>query len=244
MNKAQQQVAKAKESVAGNILDIADTIDDAIVEATAIGGKISQIVPPHLQSHIDRLTALADQISQLSDQILSGSGQSSLATLKDAVINMPVKDVMPKSAEERRSERKGNVDLTPNTAQGPQTAMKESWRDMTETEYPGRGLSWERLQESNLFGSKGDDEFGLSEWTNNAPIDQFSYRRKIREAVDRDDLEDLGDRIQESLDGRGHFDWKQMKSPIGSIDNSGMDFSSLKSTGKDGMNLSQITVAG
>jgi hypothetical protein len=96
-----------------------------------------------------------------------------------------------------------------------------------------------------MFGSSGDDDFGLSEFTQKKnPIDSFSYKQKMREMIERDDLEDLGTHIQESMDGKGHFDWKRMNSLSGTADFKNMDFSSLKSTGRDGTDLRDITVLG
>jgi hypothetical protein len=242
LNKAETQLNKAKEGVAGSILDIEKTLKGCSAEAAAIGGKINQIVPPHLQAHMDKLLTLADQIVNMADEILTGSGQSSIETLKDTIINMPIKETLPQSDDERRAGRKGNVDLTPKA--GPsQSAVKESWREMGQAEYKARGLDWNHLTESGLFGPKGDDEFGLGEWTSqNKPIDSFNIRQRVKESIERDDLEDLGEKIQESMDGKGHFDWKAMNSPIGSIGNSGMDFSTLKSTGRHGDDISQINI--
>jgi len=234
MAKAQAQLNKAKENIAGSILDIADSLDACVVTATAIGGKIGQTTPPHFQAGIDKLTAIADQVTKILDDVANG-GQSSMKALQDLITSMPVKDTMPETAETRRQQRSGSVDLTPNTSGGAQSAVKESY-------YNGRGLDWNRLSESNLFQKR--DDFGiLSDFAKKGePIDAFEYRKKIREAVDDDDMEDLGTRIQESMDGRGHFDWKAMRSPLGSLDNNRMAFDSLRDTGRDGTDLRAVSM--
>ena len=237
MNKAQAQLTKAKENIAGSILDIADSLDACVVQATGIGGKISQMTPPHFQAQIDKLTAIADQVTKIVDGILTADGQSSLESLRDLITSMPVKDTMPETAEQRRAQRSGSVNLTPDTSGGPQSATRESY-------YGRGGLQWDRLNESQIFEAR--DDFGaLSAWARTEkPVEQYDYRRRIQEAVDDDALEDLGTSLRESMDGRGHFDWKAMNSPLGSMDNNRMDFETLRDTGRDGTNLSQVNMVG
>ena len=211
------------------LLTAADTMDSIIVEATGIGGKVSQIIPPHVQFQIDKITAIVD-----------GDNQSALLKLDELIINMPYKDIAPQQPSDRREARKSNVDLTPNTSEGPQSTMKESVLSLYKKEprYGAKGLRWDSLNESDDFRRSGDD-MGLSRWTD-SPLDRKMIRQKIRETIEDDDMEGLEDHLQESMDGKGHFDWRSMKSLSGSLDSNNISFSSLK----EADDVSQANIVG
>ena len=217
------------QKAADQVMTACDTLDAAMVEANGIGGKLAQLIPPHVQAQIDKLTA-----------IVESEDQSALLKLDDLILSMPYRDIAPSSPSERREKRGTQINTEPNTGGGPQSAVRESILDMyrKEPEYRGAGLDFESLRESAL----GHGDFGELDPNSitGDPIDRFEYRQKIREQVENDDFEDLGEHIQESMDGKGHFDWKSMRSVSGSLNN--LDFTSLRSTGRDGTDLSQITV--
>jgi hypothetical protein len=230
VDRLRTMIQKAQEQ----LLDAADTLDAAMVEASGVGGKIAQIIPPHVQAQIDKITSIID-----------GEDQSALTTLDELILNMPYRDLAPQSPSDRRAASNARINVQPNTAAGPQTAVKESILNSyrrEERDYEGNGLSWNKLNESSQFSHDSNDEFGLSAFTEK-PINTFQARQRIRETIESDDNEDL-DHLEESMDGRGHFDWKAMGSAIGSIDARSMDFSSLKDTGKTGTDLTQISMIG
>jgi hypothetical protein len=180
--------------------------------------------------------------------LAEGDDQSALLKLDELILNMPYRDLAPTSSNDKIQARKtaSGVNLTPNTAGGPQSAaargksLQEAYSEYLPDDrpYSGKGLQWEALQESADFAPAHDD-FGLDEWTAK-PIDTFGHRKKIQEMIENDDFEDAGEHLAESMDGRGHFDWKSMGSPLGSIGNT--DFTSLRDTGKNGLNTQGFTV--
>jgi len=208
------------------IITACDTLDSAIVEATGVGGKLASIIPPHLQSQIDKLTA-----------IVKSEDASSLLKLDDLILNMPYRDLAPQkpsTSEKLAASGPSGVNTTPNTAGGPKTAVQESilneYRREAKANQIKGGLNFDSLKESYMGGQAGaGSEFGdLAPFKIGAqqPIDKFSYRQKIRETVDNDNFEDLDQELQESMDGQGHFNWKAMRGVGGSLDN--LSFATLK----------------
>jgi hypothetical protein len=215
----------------------AELLENAAAEANNIGGKISQIVPKHLEAQIDKIISIAE-----------GADASSLLKLKELIENMPLRDTLATTPADSIAARKAQINLTPNTSAGAQSAaaarahsLQEAYSIYESDDSPrkGNGFHWESLKESELYADAGHDDFGLGNFTD-APIDTFGHRQKMKEMIENDDYEEMSEHLIESMDGKGHFDWKSMNSPIGSIGNT--DFTSLRSTGKDGTDLSQIHI--
>ena len=220
------------QKAADQITTACDTLDAALVEATGVGGKLAQLIPPHVQTQIEKLTA-----------IVEGEDQSALLKLDDLIMSLPYRDIAPTTASDRREKRQSqSIDLNPNTGSGPQTAVKESILSMyrkKEPEYKSKGLDFGAIRESQTFSS----DFGEIDGRligREEVIDKFAYRSKIRETVENDDLEQLETTIRESVDGKGHFNWRAMNGIGGSLSN--LSFDSLRDTGRDGMNLKDINI--
>lgn len=146
-DKAKSAIEKA----ANAVLDVTDALDDILLEATAIGGKIEEIVPSHVESMITKLTQIADNDL---NAIISGDGQSSLEGLKDLVGSIPYRDLKPETKEERISK----ISMRPNLSEGPQSAVMSPDKNAANTptqyqestEHP-EFLNFEALRESGEF---------------------------------------------------------------------------------------------
>jgi len=221
------------------IITACDTLDSAIVEATGVGGKLAQIIPPHLQSQIDKLTA-----------IVKSDDPSALLKLDDLILNMPYRDLAPQkpSTAEKLSAQGGGVNTAPNTAGGPKSAIHESTKSILDqyrkeakqNQQTQGGLSFDSLRES--FRDERSDFGDMSSFRigSDQPIDRFAYRQKIRERVDSDNFEELSAQLKESADGRGHFNWKSMHAIGGSLDN--LNFGTLRGAGGVDSMMREITI--
>lgn len=125
-----KSISTAKSAVSG-ILDVLDVLDDALLEATAIGGKIGEVLPGQIKTLATNLNNLANQ--QLGSLIEGQNG--SLTYLKDIVSAMPYRDIRPESKEERLANLTGqdaataaadSLNLAPDLSNGPQSAVMES----------------------------------------------------------------------------------------------------------------------
>jgi hypothetical protein len=220
-------ISKAQDT----LLDAADILDQILIESAAVGGQIAQIIPPHIQSNIDKITALVDS-----------QEQSSLSKLDDLISNMPIRSIKSASPSERREARKQAVDVNPNTSGGPQSAMQESWRSMArdEPDYPASALNFNTLRESELFNH--DEEEPLIEVTRAKPIDTFAYKQRIRETINNDaneEEDDESEALRESLDS---FDLSKMVGIPGSVDGLPSFGSLTGSSLREGGTLEGVTV--
>ena len=120
---AVSKAASAIEAAGNAVLDVTDILDDVNTECMAIGGKVNEIVPSHLNNVIMELTKIAEtdlvSTKHKIEAYTDNNGQSSLSQLKDVVQNMPYKDIRPETKEEKRARILSGPDLT----QGPQSAI-------------------------------------------------------------------------------------------------------------------------
>ena len=107
------------DKAANALMDIADALDDILVESSNIGGKIEEIVPSHVQNLISKITNMAD--AELNE--ISETGSSSLENLKQLIGSIPYRDLKPETKEERVAKIAGspNVSTTPDLSQGPRS---------------------------------------------------------------------------------------------------------------------------
>lgn len=146
-DKARSTIEKAVNAV----LDIADVMEDILVEATAIGGKIEEIVPSHIESIIANVTQLAENQLQ---SLIDGNSQSSIESLKDMVGSIPYRDLKPETKEEKIAK----ISMRPNLSQGPRSSVlgggngQGQVQESTEPQM----LSMESLREADGIGINPD----------------------------------------------------------------------------------------
>ena len=107
------------DKAANALMDIADSLDDILVESSNIGGKIEEIVPSHIQVLISKITNMADvELGEISE-----NGQSSLEGLKQLIGSIPYRDLKPETKEERVAKISGRPDVstTPDLSNGPKS---------------------------------------------------------------------------------------------------------------------------
>src|SRR5574344_1742063 len=91
-------------------------LDVILVESTAIGGKIEDMIPSHIETIITQLTNISDK--ELN-ALIDGNGQSSINALKDLVGSIPYRDLKPETKEERIEK----ISMKPDLQQGPQSSI-------------------------------------------------------------------------------------------------------------------------
>jgi hypothetical protein len=225
-----QKAASAIEKAQSAVLDAADEMDAILVESQAIGGKIAEIVPSHIKVHIAKLTEIAD--TQLGP-IAKGDSQSSLDKLEELIGSIPYREIRPPTAQDRRQ----GISLQPNVSQGPQSAIQEQasleefyrrgLREEAEGyEYDDGSLSFDKLKESNIFGTKLEDDMMSSVNMKLAkPISVAQVRERTRVAADDVMFED-----QEELEESGPLDFSRIRA-FGGSDGIPMKFSALREGG-------------
>mgnify|MGYP001049816499 FL=1 len=226
----------AIEKVQSSLMDAADILDEILIEAIAIGGKIAEIVPSHIQLHIAELTKIADQ--NLNPMI--EGGQSSLKSLQDLIGSIPYRDIRPLSAEERRQ----SLTAAPDLSNGPQSHItgaqsQESSQESLEDYYKnvltdeakqvGKNdteLNFESIKESQVFGMKYEEDMMSSMNMKLAkPIDVKPIREKLRAAVEDEMLEDVNP-LKES----GPLDFSKLRA-FGGSDGMPISFNTLTEGG-------------
>jgi len=213
ISKASSAIQKAQSA----LMDAADEMDAILVEAMAIGGKVAEIVPSHVKTHIAKLTEIAD--GQLGP-IIEGDSQSALNKLQDLIGSIPYRDIRPQSAEERR----GTLSMQPNLAAGPQSAVaRESLEDFYRSilqkdtrSYNDNSLSFDKLRESEVYGHQYEtDMMDAVNMRMAAPLQTKQIREQARASAEDAMFEDTD--LEQLTEGR-------------------LDFSSIKAFGgNDGM---------
>ena len=112
ITKAQTELERAMDAVT----KAAAVMYDIIVDATAIGGKVKELVPSHVEQSISKLT---DIVKNQMSAMLDGDSQGSLKALDELVGNMPSREFRAKSNEEEIAE----ISMKPNLSNGPQSSI-------------------------------------------------------------------------------------------------------------------------
>jgi len=214
-DKAISAVNKAQSA----ILDIADVMDEILVESTAIGGKINQIIPSHAKMHIANLTNMAEKTL---GEIADGDAQSSMKKLKELVENIPYRDLKPQSTEVRRQQ----ISTQPNLSAGPQSQIAESLEDFYEdikvNGYKDSTFDFRKLTESDIYGQTLEEDMMVSLNMKQAkPIQVREARDKIRAAVNDEFFED-----KEPLRESGPLDFSKIRA-YGGADGMPVSFNAL-----------------
>lgn len=136
-DKCKSQIDKAINAV----LDVADSLEDILVDATAVGGKIEEIVPSHIEALITKLTNIAEQ----DLQNMKEGGQTSIEGLKDLIGSIPYRDLKPETKEEKIAK----ISMRPNLAGGPKSAALQQTNESVED---SNVLNFESLKESQYIG--------------------------------------------------------------------------------------------
>lgn len=141
-DKCKSQLDKAINAV----LDVADSLEDILVDATAVGGKIEEIIPSHIESLISKLTSIAE--NEL--QTMKEGGQSSIESLKDLIGSIPYRDLKPETKEEKIAK----ISMRPNLSNGPQSAAlrREPAQQNESASNASRVLNFESLREADGLG--------------------------------------------------------------------------------------------
>lgn len=141
-DKCKSQLDKAINAV----LDVADSLEDILVDATAVGGKIEEIIPSHIESLISKLTSIAE--NEL--QTMKEGGQSSIESLKDLIGSIPYRDLKPETKEEKIAK----ISMRPNLSNGPQSAAlrREPAQQNESAGNASRVLNFESLREADGLG--------------------------------------------------------------------------------------------
>lgn len=164
IGKAQSALEKAVDAVeaaAASLVVVSNS-------ATEIGGKVKQTVPSQVEATIKKLTDICNQLTDFNQ----GSSQTSLKNIEDYVLNMPARDLMPRSVEDQVNA----ISMKPDLSQGPQSSVlqKESYGPMLSMETLHEDLGGDYYE---AITEPQDD--GLSELTSGldydggmSPIDQ------------------------------------------------------------------------
>lgn len=141
-DKCKSQLDKAINAV----LDVADSLEDILVDATAVGGKIEEIIPSHIESLISKLTSIAE--NEL--QTMKEGDQSSIESLKDLIGSIPYRDLKPETKEEKIAK----ISMRPNLSNGPQSAAlkREPAQQNESVDKASRVLNFESLREADGLG--------------------------------------------------------------------------------------------
>jgi hypothetical protein len=229
LNKAISAIQKAQSAV----LDAADAMDAVMVDAISCGGRVAELIPPHIKQHIAKLTDIADQqLGAISD----GDSQSSLNKLKDVIGNIPYRDLRQPSAEDRRS----GIAMQPNLTAGPQSQISENSlesfyrnslkEEVNNYEYNDNSLNFNKIRESNFLGQKldGDMMAGINKKLveKAPPQERQRVTERLRAAADDVMFEDVDmDQLQE-----GTLDFSRMKA-FGGNDGMPLRFNDLSEGG-------------
>lgn len=153
VDKLTADISKAKaslESAMDAVTKAASVMYDIVVDATAIGGKVKEMVPSHIEKSISQLT---DIVKNQMAAILDGNDQSSLKSIDDLVGSMPNRDLRPMSNEEEVEK----ISMKPNLANGPQSSvLNGGGNNNLEESYEEAQLDMSTLRES-LGGDDYDD---------------------------------------------------------------------------------------
>lgn len=153
VDKLTADISKAKaslESAMDAVTKAASVMYDIVVDATAIGGKVKEMVPSHIEKSISQLT---DIVKNQMAAILDGNDQSSLKSIDDLVGSMPNRDLRPMSNEEEVEK----ISMKPNLANGPQSSvLNGGGNNNLEESYEEAQLDMSTLRES-LGGDEYDD---------------------------------------------------------------------------------------
>lgn len=180
-DKCKSQIDKAINAV----LDVADSLEDILVDATAVGGKIEEIVPSHVENLISQLTKIAEQ----DLQSMKEGGQTSIESLKNLIGSIPYRDLKPETKEEKIAK----INMRPNLAGGPKSAALSQNNESVEEN--NKVLNFESLKESQYVGidpkdDAKDDFRELNIGLNNGMLNE-QYQSPIDKSQDLNKL-DIG----------------------------------------------------
>lgn len=201
ITKAQTELERAMDAVT----KAASVMYDIIVDATAIGGKIKEVVPAHVEQNISKLT---DIVKNQMAGMLDGQ-QGSLKALDELIGNMPSREFRQKSNEEEIAE----ISMKPNLANGPQSSVLGGGQNLAEAAF-GR---MNTLDMSRLKEALGDDyeeaypeDDGLNELTMGlsddgvssyvSPIEKMNFIERGDHLVDDSMIADEPDEGPLSMD--------------------------------------------
>ena len=158
VDKLTADISKAKaslESAMDAVTKAASVMYDIVVDATAIGGKVKEMVPSHIEKSISQLT---DIVKNQMAAILDGNDQSSLKSIDDLVGSMPNRDLRPMSNEEEVEK----ISMKPNLANGPQSSvLNGGGNNNLEESYEEAQLDMRTLRES--LGGDGYDDIQVDD---------------------------------------------------------------------------------
>jgi len=158
VDKLTADISKAKdslESAMDAVTKAASVMYDIVVDATAIGGKVKEMVPSHIEKSISQLT---DIVKNQMAAILDGNDQSSLKSIDDLVGSMPNRDLRPMSNEEEVEK----ISMKPNLANGPQSSvLNGGGNNNLEESYEEAQLDMSTLRES--LGGDGYDDIQVDD---------------------------------------------------------------------------------
>lgn len=179
ITKAQTELERAMDAVT----KAASVMYDIIVDATAIGGKIKEIVPSHVEQSISKLT---DIVKNQMSGMLDGQ-QGSLKALDDLIGNMPSREFRQKSNEEEIEE----ISMRPNLAAGPQSSVLGGGKGLEESTVNTLDMSHLREAFGDDYPSKdgeldelsaGLSDDGVSAYV--SPIEKMNFIEKGDHLVD------------------------------------------------------------
>lgn len=146
-DKCKSQIDKAINAV----LDVADALEDILVDATAVGGKIEEILPSHLESLISNLTNIAEnELEKMKE-----GGQTSIESLKNLIGSIPYRDLKPETKEEKIAKISSRPNLTPNLSNGPRSSALKN----ESVEEDDKVLNFESLKESGYVGIDPKEDY-------------------------------------------------------------------------------------
>lgn len=111
IGKAQDSVDKSIESLEALAASMVLVSNDAV----ETGGRIKDVIPSNVEVSVKQVLNL---IKSLQD-IKEGQAQTSLKNLENLVLNMPVRDVLPKEPEDQVDE----ILMKPDLSDGPKSAV-------------------------------------------------------------------------------------------------------------------------
>lgn len=203
------------------LINIIDDLNDLIADAESFGGVIKQLVPVQLKAQVDALTGVYNQLKTISK-----SASTAVDNIIDNVDNIPIGQLRKKSMksiadEGQEDEGYGDdIDTTPNTAMGAQSAIgarresntlsdyyKSNFKENKSMKSAGK-FSWANIKSDfeetdNDLGALGK---AIRENKNFAPADQLGdIFKHLSETAENAAMDAINDDAFEYTDGATAF---------------------------------------
>lgn len=144
-----QKVISDINKAADSVLQIVETLTTLADSAKSVSPKVQQVAEATLNQTAKNILNGAQALLQAADD----SAMNSLPGVIKNLSNLSVGDVTPLSAEQKIANLKSQVDLTPHTSMGPQSAITQQ-----QESYNSNKLDFAALKENSNYGRQMDED--------------------------------------------------------------------------------------